>query len=199
MRVDHDDIHQTKTTDLLQRVCAVDPVTREAAFYELWTSLIEDVQSVANREKRIFGFTVEDADDIAVRAFTSFYFSLSRGQMGYVSNWNVLRSALTAITRREASHCRQKHFAAKRGVDRRVSLENANGDGQQIPCPKTALPCSNLMLDELIDSLGSADQRDITRLRYAGYTIAEIASELQLPQRTVERRLGQVRRQLSAT
>lgn len=145
-----------------------------------------------------------DEEDIALSAFNSFIAGIRRDQFPDLSGPDNLWGLLITLTSRKVHahlrhHTRQKRgggavrgesvFIDPSGKQRRDGIGGVSGDlGPPDLRAELEEACSTL-LDQLAD-----DQlRQIAVMRMDGYLVDEIAKELELSKRAVERRLQLIR------
>jgi RNA polymerase sigma-70 factor (ECF subfamily) len=139
-----------------------------------------------------------DADDVVQSVFFIFFRGLrQRGySIGVGDNlWALLRAIGLNVIRARANY----HRAAKRDV-RRTTYDVPLEVVEAPPHRSTHLPGHMLFLDvtRRVDQL-PANQQPVVHEWLAGYSVPEIVARTHHPQRTVERWIGQFRKQVAAT
>ncbi len=144
-----------------------------------------------------------DEEDVVLSAFESLYRGVAEDRFPELNDRNNLWSLLAKITARKAINQRNWHLAKKRGGDL--------GLGAAIPLAGNAE--DSLAAIELVDrevgpdflvamqeecrrlmaALPDERLRQIARRKLEGYTSAEIAQELGVVERTIERKMGLIR------
>lgn len=152
----------------------------------------------------------EDEEDVAIRALSNFFCGARAGRFPNLKDRHGLWQLLTKITARQASNQRKRVLAQKRGGGRVHSqcalgaTDSDASDGPQgihsvsgvDPPPDFLAEMSeqcNLLLAQLPDDL-----REIARYKLEGFSHAEIAAKIGKVERTVERKLHDIRRTWSA-
>ena len=149
-----------------------------------------------------------DEEDIALSAFDSLCRGVRRDRFPKLDDRNNLWSLLLVITARKAMHRLRDARALKRGGGKVrgesaiVSSDSnpAGGINQIIGTEPTAEFAARVSdeAEELLDLLPDAEMRRLAILKMEGYSNKEIALKLECGLRTVERRLGLIRRFWSA-
>jgi DNA-directed RNA polymerase specialized sigma24 family protein len=178
-----------------------------AAQQALWDRYFERLAALARSRLRHHPCRVADEEDVVLSALASFFRGAREGRFPLLSDRNNLWPLLVKITARKA--CNQlKHERADkrgRGLVRGESALGHNADaGQGVMelIGKTPTPEFTLEVIEeshrLLDLLGDETLQKIACLKLAGYSNPEIARELAVVERTVERKLGRIRKLWSA-
>jgi len=143
-----------------------------------------------------------DEEDVALSAFDSFCRGVEKGRFPRLDDRNDLRCVLLLLVARKAAHQIRDEKRLKRGGGKPVVETDQPRDGQDEeelaalidsePTPAQAAQ----MADEcgrLLDKLGDDDLRAIALWLVEGYTVKEIAEKLGRAERTVARKLAQIR------
>jgi DNA-directed RNA polymerase specialized sigma24 family protein len=171
---------------------------------KLWDRYRERLVEVASRRLAGVPKVVADEDDVA----QSVFFSLCRGAMAGrfddVKNRDELWWLLLAITKQKSVNLIRRGVAAKRGGKRvysesayvtangavgRFSFDQLIGD---CPTPET-LAILEEESQRLLDLLPNAELVKIAKHRLEGYSVAEIANNLSVSHRSIERKLSLIR------
>ena len=171
---------------------------------ELWRRYFKRLSALARQKLGDLPRAVEDEEDVAVSALGSFFIRVREGQFPDLIDRNGLWPLLAKITARKAVNLHKRQTAAKRGGGRQPTSSDA-GDSQQAPLefvdaqvtPAALAELSeqcNLLMAELPDPA----MRRIAELKLAGYSTDEIAAQVELSPRTVERKTGLIRRYWAA-
>jgi DNA-directed RNA polymerase specialized sigma24 family protein len=131
-----------------------------------------------------------DAEDVAASVLHSLLKGARAGRFSRMANRNDLWVLLLAITRQKTVNLRRYHGAKKRGAG--VSPLELMDVAADDPAPEFATMFEDLVC-RLFERLPSDDFRSLARLRLEGWTNLEIADELGVTIRTVERKLGLIR------
>lgn len=170
---------------------------------ELWDSYF--TRLVALARKRLGGATKRefDEEDIALSAFNSFFRAVDERRLPKLDDRHDLWKVLVTITVRKISDQRKRERALKRG-NGRVRGESVfhEPDGEmevglaQVlgaePTPEIAAMFTE-NYQQLIGQLPEEMLRRIAQLKMECYSNAEIASQLECVERTVERKLERIR------
>jgi DNA-directed RNA polymerase specialized sigma24 family protein len=170
---------------------------------QLWQRYFHRLAALANVKLGETPRRAADEEDVAVAALHSFFVGMARGQYPSLRNRDDLWPLLAKITARKALDQQRYLLAEKRGGGR------VRGDSALDGSPDTIIewpialmeeqltPDSLLALSDecnrLMALLPDEQLRTIARRRLEGYKNAEIAAELGVIVRTVERRLQLIR------
>ncbi|MCD0457862.1 ECF-type sigma factor [Roseiconus lacunae] len=173
-----------------------------AALYELYYKrlVVLACQKLQNASQRVV-----DAEDVASIAFFSFVESVSSGQFGGIRDRGDVWRLLATITERKAFDEIRRQASQKRGGGRvrgesvfRSSYDSGSAsfdtlfasDGSTRTCPEEVAED----YDHLIRLLGQDSLKEVAELVLAGHSTSEIAKCLGRTQRTVQRRIGTIRK-----
>ncbi|MCA9240533.1 MAG: hypothetical protein KDA37_10050, partial [Planctomycetales bacterium] len=144
-----------------------------------------------------------DEEDVALSALQSFFDGATEGRFPLLSDRHSLWPLLAKITAHKAIDQQRRALAQKKGggaVRGNSALLGADGATPDFP---DALLDEQLRPDYLVEVseqcehlmglLPDDQMRCIARMKLAGHTNAEIAGQLQVAVRTVERRIGVIR------
>lgn len=178
-------------------------VGREDAATQLWNRYFGQMVTLAkhrlgNAERR-----VSDEEDLAASVFFALCDGAANERFDQLRNRNDLWMLLVAITSNKAVDQVRRQTTQKRGAGRVRGLSglispNASTDlqAQEIfsdePSPEM-LASMDDQLKNLMGLLRDDKQRRIVQLRLAGYSNPEIAKEVQISLRSVERKVEVVR------
>ena len=173
----------------------------DEAHRQLWDRYFRRLMALARAKIGSAPRVAGDEEDVVLSAFESFFRGVSEDRFPELNDRNNLWSLLAKITARKAINQRNWHLAKKRG----------GGHGPAIPVggdPRDSRPALELVDSEvgpellvamqeecrrLMAALSDERLRKIARRKMEGYTNAEIAAELGVVERTVERKLGVIR------
>lgn len=145
---------------------------------------------------------VADEEDAALSAFDTFCRHVSEGQFERVANRNELWALLVVLTRRKVTKYRRHELRQKRGGSRRRPIGTTNDQHSE------AMGWSGIKdirgmaavgdrLDahcqELLELLPEEPLRQIAIRRLEGFSTQEIATELNMALRSIERKLSRIR------
>lgn len=162
------------------------------AAQQLWDRYFEKLVGLANRKLHLAPRQEADEEDVAIQALTSFFDKAKRGRFPRLQDRCDLWSLLASITEHKAQKQYARHRALKRGggqkrvdMDLNVELVDPNFN---------TLDQLSLELRDLLHGLKDDRLRQIVVLILYGHTNAEIALEMGISERTVERKRLIVRR-----
>lgn len=146
----------------------------------------------------------EDEEDAAISALDSFIQRARNNEFPLLKDRHNLWLLLQTITERKAINQRKRQLADKRGkgkVLNEVALHAACDDDQlggwaAIEAPNATPEMIALLKEQYrlkLNSLESKQLRTVARLKLQGYTNKEIACQLGVVERTVERKLWLIR------
>ncbi len=144
-----------------------------------------------------------DEDDIVLSAMQSFLRGAAEGRFPKLDNRDDLWKLLVVITARKISTLRKRQFAQKRGggeirgesVFGKSSDEPNAGIGNVVgaePTPDFSVEVAETCR-HMLDDLGEPTLRQVAILKLEGYNNGEIAEQLGLTRRSIERKLQRIR------
>jgi DNA-directed RNA polymerase specialized sigma24 family protein len=176
----------------------------DAAHQEIWKRYFRRLMGLAELKLGSAPRGAEDEEDVALSALRSFFSGVADGRFPKLEDRHNLWSLLAKITACKAINQRNRQLALKRGGGAvRTGLALAGDDSS---CGQG--PLADLVDDELTPDFVAAvneecqllmnrlpdDQfRRIARQKLEGYTNAEIAADLGVVERTIERKLEIIR------
>jgi DNA-directed RNA polymerase specialized sigma24 family protein len=169
---------------------------------ELWNRYFSRLVGLARLKLRETPKRVADEEDVACAALTSFFGGMAQKKFPDLRDRNELWPLLAKITARKAVDQQRKLLAQKRGgpavtSEGLKSLSGSSSEWQQALIDDQLQPEFLVSMteecDRLMVRLGDDGLRTIARRRLDGFTNAEIALELGVIERTVERRLQLIR------
>jgi RNA polymerase sigma factor (sigma-70 family) len=178
---------------------------REAeAAQKLWERYSGKLVQLARQKLRRGPRAIADEEDIAQTVFHSVCRGAAAGRFGDVKNRDDLWWLLLAITKQKVVDHIRRESAKKRG-ERRVKSEAALASQSQEhafsldslvgdePTPDL-LVMLNEQNERLLLLLRDDGLRSVAMWRLEGYTVPEIAADLDISTRSVERKLQLIRR-----
>lgn len=142
------------------------------------------------------GFSASDVVQEAMKSF----FRRQRERPFDLDNEDALWGLLARLTLYKCGKMQRAVLTQKRGGGRVLSLspEDSAATAWEVvdeePTPEEASLCEDL-LAQLLDGLGEVERR-ICQLRLEGHKIEEIASDIDLTQTTVNRKMREIRQRL---
>ncbi len=188
-------------TAWIKRVQSNDP----RAAQQIWQRYVSQLVALARaRLGRIR--TVADEDDVVVIAFEKFLRAAQDGRFPKLDDRDDLWQVLVLLTDQVAVDVIRRHLATKRGggeirgesalAGEALSGESAllgiNGVPGREPTPEFAALAVE-RYRRLLDALQSDELRDIAIAKMDGHSNDEIAAELNLSLRSIERKLSLIR------
>jgi DNA-directed RNA polymerase specialized sigma24 family protein len=144
---------------------------------------------------------IADGEDVALSAFDSFCRNAERGRFPRLNDRHGLWRLLLHITARKAAHLIRDEGRARRGGGQVCTWTDfRHDDGEAfLPDVVDAEPTPELAAQAaeeyrlLLNKLGHDDLRAIAVCQMEGYTVDEIAAQLECSPRTVARKLVLIR------
>lgn len=186
-----------------QWIAALETGDSDAAQQEIWNRYFRRLVGLARWKLGDSPRRAEDEEDVALGALNSFFTGVEAGEFPQLRDSDNLWPLLAKITVRKALNQRERQLAAKRGGGR------VRGDSvHQHPNTGSVLTAAEFVDEEitpdtlaamrdqcqrLIDVLPDQQLREVVRLKLLGHTNAEVAEELGVVERTVQRKLSLIR------
>jgi RNA polymerase sigma factor (sigma-70 family) len=176
---------------------------RDEASQKLWQRYFGQLVGLAARRLGSSPRRIADEEDVAVSVFESLCRGAAAGRFKQLHDRDDLWKLLTAIAGMKAVDQIRRQTAQKRGgtsVRGESIFEGADADqmgdlGQLMHSEPT--PDFLAIMDEqqqaMFRALPDDSQRDVAQLRFEGYSNQEIARELGISLRSVERKLRVIR------
>jgi DNA-directed RNA polymerase specialized sigma24 family protein len=170
------------------------------AAQRLWETYYPKLIMLARRRLEGRNLIVCDEEDVALSAFKSFWFGITKGRFPDLNDRDDLWRLLVTITLHKVSHAVRDAGRQKRASDsQRARVAPPNEDegfldelvGQE-PTPELAAEIAE-QCELLLRQLPSKTLVDVAVLKMEGYTNKEIADQWGKSERTVERKLMLVR------
>lgn len=178
----------------------------DEAIARLFDRYFQSLVGLARRRLRSLPQRTRDEEGVANSAFASFFRTAQENGFAQLIDRTDLRRILTMLTIRKAIDTLRRHYADRRGglaQPEPVSLDPSQAEilmaleqWDQDPSSATA---HREEFERLLDRLPEESDRlrTIAIMKFDGFSNAEIARELQVVERTIERRLGLIRRMLT--
>lgn len=170
---------------------------------ELWNRYFKRLVALAHTKMSGLPQRVEDEEDVVLSAFDSFFQRAQRGDFPLLRDRTNLWPLLVKITARKAINQIKRQQAQKRGAGhvrgesvfaQHPDQQRQDDIGQLVgrePTPDFAIQTSE-ECQRLLDSLDEG-LRLVAERKLQGFTNGEIAKELDVVERTVERKLNLIR------
>ena len=187
-------------TQLLNRVKAGD----SGALDPLWRQYFAKLVRLARQKlakRRVF-----DEEDVVLSALKSFYKGAAAGRFPQLNDRHGLWPLLVKITFRKAIKANMHEARAKRGGGKvlgesalaRPRADGADSDGWENMLSREPTPAADAEMAgesrRLLETVPHELRlRTVAVLKLDGYTDAEIATQLNCSERTVQRKLDQIR------
>jgi DNA-directed RNA polymerase specialized sigma24 family protein len=170
---------------------------REAA-QPLWNRYFQHLVRLAYQRLRTAPRAVSDEEDIALSAFNSFCRATEKGRFPVLNDRDDLWKLLVVITERKAANYLRDQGRLKRGAAARQQATHSEEPGfadvpGREPTPLFAVEMAE-QCERLLDQLQDGTLSKIAIDKMEGFTNDEIAARHDLALRTVERKLGLIRR-----
>jgi len=174
----------------------------DADIERLWDRYFHRLVGLAAARLRGHARRDYDEEDVALSAFHSFCDRVGRGQFSKVDDRNDLWRLLATITARKAIKMIRHRTRQKRGGglvlgESAVMGPGADDDGvaqflSREPAPEAAVQFAD-DLDRLLAGLENPGLKTIALRKLEGYSTEEIAAELGISPRSVDRKLQFIR------
>jgi DNA-directed RNA polymerase specialized sigma24 family protein len=176
----------------------------DLAHQEIWRRYFRRLMALAELKLGSAPRGAADEEDVALSALRSFFSGVARDRYPQLDDRDNLWSLLAKITACKAINQRKRQLALKRGGGK-VRNEAALGEDD---ASSKEMQLADLVEEELtpdfivavneecqllMNRLPDDQFRRIARLKLEGYTNAEIAADLDVVERTVERKLEIIR------
>jgi DNA-directed RNA polymerase specialized sigma24 family protein len=177
--------------------------TAVAAQQAIWDRYFRRLVGLARARLGDSPRAAADEEDVAVSALRSFFGGVPQGRFPKLTDRDSLWPLLAKITANKAIDQRRRMLAKKKGAGQVRGDSALAGTGDSVPAWPDALLDDELRPDDLVAMAEQCDRlmallrddqmRHIARRKLEGFTNSEIAAELGVVERTVERRLGMIR------
>lgn len=167
---------------------------------QLWNRYFQQLVSMARTKLVGSPRGMEDEEDAVLNALNSFFRRVPHGQFPQLNDRTDLWFLLVKLTSRKAANQRRRALALKRGRGQFIlnQEDRTSDDGIARLIGKEPTPAMVMETVEearrLLDLLDKAPLRRVAELKLDGYANREIAEELGVIERTVERRLALIRK-----
>jgi RNA polymerase sigma factor (sigma-70 family) len=195
--------HQGSVTRLAQDLRSDDPAVRDAAARQIWRRYLGALLALARANLNARVRRREDEEDVFQSMYKSFCRRQQRGDYD-LANRDQLWNLLVMITLRKARNAAQRHRYKIRDVRREQAEDGRGGEASGLPrevleelsdADPTPAQASilNEALERRLQALPDLGLRLIAMRKLEGYTNREIAAEIRLTERSVERKLERIR------
>lgn len=172
-----------------------------AAAQRLWEAYYCRLVGLARQKLDGRARLVSDEEDVALSAIKSFCRGVERGRYPQLADREGLWNLLVTITLHKVLHLVRDEGRAKRGGGRkRIAAHASNDDAELLaqlvskePTPQIAVQIIE-EIERLMHLLPQGELAELALLKMEGYTNQEIAGRWQKTERTVERKLHEIRR-----
>ena len=176
--------------DWVARLRAGDPIVTR----DLWDRYFDKMVTMARKRLRGLPARASDEEDVALSAFKSFCRAVEGGRCQEALAPDGLWTLMMALTARKAvdlwrHETRLKRRAPAGGPDELPDVIGHEPEPELVA--RMAEEC-----DVLLRRLGDPILRAVALRKMEGYTNAEIAAELKVTPRTVERKVSLIRQRL---
>ena len=176
-----------------------------AAAEQLWEGYFRRLVGLARLRLAGLPRAAADEEDVALSAFDNFCRGAEQGRFPRLDDRDDLWQVLALLTARKACRLITRERRLRRGggaVQHASALEEDEEEalaeviGRE-PTPEFAAQVAE-ECRRLLDGLGDAELRAVAVAKMEGQSNADIAARLEVTERTVERRLGVIRKLWSA-
>ena len=175
--------HVDEITQWLEQVKVGDRAGVGELFDRYFHRLVALAASRLRSQSELAGYE----EDVALSAFKSLCLGAERGRYPELANRDELWRLLAVITvRKSIDLSRRKRVQRKEGEEVLESILARE------PLPDEVAEVSEAA-EKLLDALGDSELKRIALLKVEGYTNNEIAKALGCAERTIERKLQQIR------
>lgn len=168
----------------------------QAAADELWKRYFAQLVTLARNRYHGLGRD-HDEEDIALSALKSAFLGLQNQRFPDLTDRTGLWPLLVTITARKAINEANRQRAQKRNRGLEVRLADEGALPGATPTPEFALRVAE-EIDSLVLALGDVMLRRIVAFKLEGYTNEEIATKLDVSNRTIVRKLQRIRQEWEA-
>ena len=175
----------------------------DRAQHEIWKRYFQRLIRLARYKLGDAPRRAEDEEDVAVSALHCFFAGIGRGRFPELRDRTQLWPLLAKITARKAMNQRREALRKKRGGGRVrgeslfLNAEDASALGLADAMADDLTPAHLAALEEqrcrLFAALPDDVLREVARKKLEGYRNSEIADDLGVTERTVERKLRRIR------
>lgn len=170
----------------------------------LWGDYFHRLLALVTRELRGVSRADADEEDAALSAIAGFWLAARQGRFRQLERDSDIWFLLTLIAKRKVANRRkyvrrQKRAGHRTEADLALAEDDApvtDADAGEGFSPLVAAAAVE-EFGRLIDSLDDHELRQIAVWKCSGYSNAEIAAEVGRTQRTVERKVGLIRKRLA--
>jgi DNA-directed RNA polymerase specialized sigma24 family protein len=167
----------------------------DAAQQELWGRYFDRLVALARA--RLVGAPrgAEDEEDVALSALNSFFGGVERRRFPALEDRDNLWSLLASITARKAINQRKRQMAAKRGGGMQLGTSQREVVARLVDDALTPahIAAMSEQCRRLMQALNEPTLERIARSKLEGYANEEIAQQLGVALRTIERKLNRIR------
>ena len=181
-------------------------VDDQVAAQHLWERYVDRLVRLAREKLGRTPRRAADEEDVVISAFDGFFRGVRAGRFSRLSDRDDLWQVLVVLTERKAMDQRRRELADKRGgghvrgesaFQQAGSCASSHGGISQIsagePDAEFAVQVAE-EFDRLLHKLGDETLRNVALKKMNGHTNSEIADNLNMGLRSVERKLGVIRR-----
>ena len=196
---------QHSVTDLLHKLEEDD----SDAARQIWERFAMRLVGAANRQLKGLPRRAVDEEDVVASAFEAFFRGVKEQRFPRLENREDLWQVLAMLTERKAIAVIRKELADKRGgglnrgesvFEKLVADSSADLGIDRISDPDPyVVEVFTQEVREMLNRLGDELLRKIAVSRLEGYTNAEIAAQMNISLRAVERKLSLIREKWNST
>lgn len=203
---DSDVVERGHISSLLHHIKHDDGVTRATAEQDLVEYYFQQLYALAKRRSNGLDGRAEDAEDAVVSAWASFFQAMENGRLQQLENRTDLWKVLATFTIRKVIRQRDRQNAKKRDSKRTVTDSALSGPGKSDEVHHPGIEgvadaalnhelevafqeCVQTFLDQLDEHL-----LEVVEMSLSGMSNQEISQRLNCSERTIKRRIAEVRK-----
>ncbi|HMP79552.1 MAG TPA: ECF-type sigma factor [Pirellulaceae bacterium] len=169
----------------------------ESAAERIWQRYFQALVHHAQRYVPTHLAQMSDGEDFALAAFQALLDGFRNGRFQHVTNRGDLWRILATIAGRRAVNHVKSELRQRRGGARRRQLDGDDVVGERVAVDSFDDPVSIAQFTETVQALFTAlpndELRAVASLRLAGHEIKDIAAQMQVSSRTIDRKLEMIR------
>ena len=168
---------------------------KEAA-QKIWDAYFPRLAKLAANRLNLSAQQMADGEDVALSALDLYFRRAKEGDFAQLEDRDSLWRLLSTITNRKAISLMRKFLAQKNGGGKVRSLmdnRNVTDDGLAGLAIELFGPELKAVCEEYLDVLDD-DLKKVTLLRIEGYSNEEIGKELNISERSVDRRILRIKK-----
>ncbi len=140
-----------------------------------------------------------EPEDVVMSAWRSFFLAADAGKFSLKRSGDLWR-LLVSITMHKLYHQVRQHTAERRAVESEISIDQSSAISSAVSSREPSPDEAAALADEMEHLMSGLDEfgRRVLELRLQGETHAEIAADTKRSERSVRRKLQEIRNRLTA-